>query len=150
MGCLPRIHQADARAIRIGSVAIPDRSADRHPEAPLDQAASVLLQERPEPVELEPVVPWVPSGSVPADVAPLLGLWFWGNTAHELRWENGRLELRVLGEADGPDVFARSVDGWRGVAGYLMGERLEVARRPDGTPDHLECATFVFTRQPYA
>jgi hypothetical protein len=29
---------------------------------------------------------WSPSGHVPERAAELLGLWFWGNTAHELRW----------------------------------------------------------------
>lgn len=109
-----------------------------------DSVAAALLHDDPDPVE-----PWVPSESVPADVADLLGLWFWGNTAHEMRWENGHLELRVLGDGRDLDVFERAGDGWRGSAGYLLGERLEVAKGPEGTPDHLECATFVFTRAPY-
>ncbi|MFL6108359.1 MAG: serine hydrolase, partial [Marmoricola sp.] len=99
---------------------------------------------------VEPAPAWVPSESVPDHVAEILGLWFWGNTAHEARWHNGQLELRSLTDLEDEDAFVLTADGWRGTAGYLMGERLEVARRPDGTPDHLECATFRFTRKPYA
>jgi CubicO group peptidase (beta-lactamase class C family) len=94
-------------------------------------------------------VPWVPSTTVPVGVAEVLGLWFWGNSAHQLRWHNEQLELRDLNDPEDGDTFALGADGWRGTAGYLLGERLEVARRPDGTVDHLECATFRFTRTPY-
>ena len=36
-----------------------------------------------------------------------------------------------------------------GVAGYHHGETLHVVRREDGSVDHLECATFVYTWEPY-
>ena len=36
-----------------------------------------------------------------------------------------------------------------GVAGYHHGETLHVVRRDDGSVNHLECATFVYTREPY-
>ena len=36
-----------------------------------------------------------------------------------------------------------------GTAGYHHGETLHVVRRDDGSIDHLECATFVYTREPY-
>ena len=36
-----------------------------------------------------------------------------------------------------------------GLAGYHHGETLHVVRRDDGSIDHLECATFVYTREPY-
>jgi len=94
-------------------------------------------------------VPWTPTESVPTQVAELLGLWFWGNTAHELRWHNERLELRSLTERDNGDAFVLGQDGWRGVAGYLFGERLEVRRDDAGRVVGLECATFRFTRTPY-
>lgn len=97
-----------------------------------------------------PSVPWIPTSEVPQPAAELLGLWFWGNTAHELRWHNERLELRELGESDAGDVFVLEGDRWRGVEGYLMGESLEVTRDADGRPAYLECATFRFTRTPYA
>lgn len=93
---------------------------------------------------------WQPSAEPPPRVAELLGLWFWGNTAHEMRWTNQLLELRTLEPAELSDRFVVEPDRIRGVEGYLLGETLEVVRRPDGTPDHLECATFRFTRSPYA
>jgi D-alanyl-D-alanine carboxypeptidase len=36
-----------------------------------------------------------------------------------------------------------------GTSGYLAGETLHVVRREDGSVSHLECATFVLTREPY-
>jgi CubicO group peptidase (beta-lactamase class C family) len=96
-----------------------------------------------------PVEPWRPSSSVPALVAEAVGLWFWGNTAFELRWSNERLELHNLAMHSLSDVF--SVDGERivGVSGYHRGEALHVRRRADGSVHYLECATFVYTRTPY-
>ncbi|MCW2787616.1 MAG: hypothetical protein JWP74_4133 [Marmoricola sp.] len=92
---------------------------------------------------------WSPSGNVPDRAAELLGLWFWGNTAHELRWTNQQLELWTLSPAELADRFVVEPDRIRGVEGYLLGETLDVHRASDGTVTHLECATFRFTRTPY-
>jgi CubicO group peptidase (beta-lactamase class C family) len=95
--------------------------------------------------------PWVPSRAVPQWVADLLGQWFWGNSAYELRWHNEKLEFHdvargVLAEQFAPpDTDGRIV----GASGYHHGETLHVVRRPDGTVGHLECATLVYTRVPY-
>ncbi|MGO4257590.1 serine hydrolase domain-containing protein [Marmoricola sp. RAF53] len=110
-----------------------------------DRLAASLLQGA-DPYDGEP---WSPSVPVPDRVAELLGLWFWGNSAHEMRWTNQQLELRTLEPAELADRFVVEPDRIRGVEGYLLGETLEVARRPDGTVSHLECATFRFTRTPY-
>jgi CubicO group peptidase (beta-lactamase class C family) len=93
---------------------------------------------------------WSPSGPVPARVAELLGLWFWGNTAHELRWSNQLLELRTLHPAMRSDSFVVEPDRIRGVDGYLLGESLLVERDGSGQVLAWECATFRFTRTPYA
>jgi CubicO group peptidase (beta-lactamase class C family) len=100
-----------------------------------------------EPVQ--PVEPWVPTGSVPEQVRELLGLWFWGNTATELRWSSGRLELRALGQPDAVERF--EVHGSRivGTEGYHRGEQLHVVRNDDGSVNHLDVATFIHTRTPY-
>ena len=95
-----------------------------------------------------PVDPWVPSAGVPERVAELLGLWFWGNSAQEMRWHNGLLELRTLAPPDLSDRFAVTPDRVVGVEGYHLGETLHVHRAPDGSVDHLECATFRYTRRP--
>lgn len=99
--------------------------------------------------------PWVPTDEVPSRARPLLGLWFWGNTAVEARWSSGHLELRNLAGPERADLFALDgadrADGEHlvGVAGYHRGERLEVVAASDGTVAHLLCATFLYTRTPY-
>lgn len=102
--------------------------------------------------ECEPAMPepWMPSSPPPKAVADLLGLWHWGNVAFTLSYEGERLVSRMLDaretwctyQPDGADRFV-------GTSGYHTGEILDVRRRGDGSIDHLECATFVFTRKPY-
>jgi CubicO group peptidase (beta-lactamase class C family) len=96
----------------------------------------------------EPVGPWVPSADVPDRVAELLGLWFWGNSALEIRWHNDLLEVRNLAPPELSDRFAVAPDRIVGVEGYHLGETLVVHRGADGSVSHLECTTFVYTRQP--
>jgi CubicO group peptidase (beta-lactamase class C family) len=93
--------------------------------------------------------PWRPSTTVPPVVAEVVGLWFWGNTALELRWSNERLELRDLLTHTLSDTFVLDGDRIIGLSGYHRGETLHVLRRDDGSISHLECATFVYTRVPY-
>ncbi len=93
---------------------------------------------------------WSPSGAVPGRVAELLGLWFWGNSAHELRWSNQLLELRALATAELVDRFVVEPGRIRGVDGYLLGETLAPERDDSGELVAWECATFRFTRSPYA
>ena len=92
------------------------------------------------PVDVEP---WVPTVSVPVAVQPLLGLWFWGHTATEWRWQHERLEVRVLQTGVTAYAFEVREGGIVGVSGYHRGETLHVHAT------HLECATFVWTRVPY-
>lgn len=122
---------------------------------PSDAMPAILLGG--EPVDAHPLTravdPWVPSTDVPSLVRELLGVWFWGNTAVELRWHNQRLHLRALASGELSDVFALTGDGRVvGEQGYHRGERLHVVRRDgadEGAVSHLECATFVYTRTPY-
>jgi hypothetical protein len=95
-----------------------------------------------------PMKPWLPSSEVPARVAELIGLWFWGNTALELRWCDSLLEVRTLAPPALSDRYSITPDRIVGVEGYHLGETLEVHRDPDGAVSHLECATFVYTRHP--
>jgi CubicO group peptidase (beta-lactamase class C family) len=96
----------------------------------------------------EPPERWVPSSTVPDEVAELLGLWFWGNSAVEMRWHNGFLESRTLAPPELSDRYAVTPDRIVGVEGYHLGETLHVHRRANGTVDHLECTTFIYTRHP--
>ena len=98
--------------------------------------------------DTEPAEPWVPSAVVPDQVAELLGLWFWGNSALEMRWHNGLLESHTLAPPELTDRYAVTPDRIVGVDGYHRGETLHVHRRANGTVDHLECTTFVYTRHP--
>jgi len=93
--------------------------------------------------------PWVPTEEVPDQVRELLGLWFWGNTATELRWSSGRLELRALGHPDAVERFEVQGSGIVGTEGYHRGEELHVVRNEDGSVNHLDVATFIHTRVPY-
>jgi CubicO group peptidase (beta-lactamase class C family) len=93
--------------------------------------------------------PWVPTDEVPEPVRELLGLWFWGNTATELRWSSGRLELRSLVRPVAVDRFELRASRLVGTEGYHRGEELKVVRKSDGSVSHLDIATFIHTRTPY-
>ena len=93
--------------------------------------------------------PWRPTVAVPDAVAPLLGVWFWGNTAVELRWQDDEVQLRDLATATQQETFALRDGSLVGTDGYHRGETLAVVRRDDGGVSHLVCATFVYTRVPY-
>jgi CubicO group peptidase (beta-lactamase class C family) len=102
--------------------------------------------------ELEPTVPpaWEPTALVPDPVAELLGLWHWGNTGYTFSYHDGEVQARMLGAAAVSHRFAPQADGTLvGLAGYHHGETLRVVRDPDGRVNHLVCATFVYTREPY-
>ena len=93
--------------------------------------------------------PWQPTTTLPPGVTGLPGLWFWGNSAFELRWHNDGLDVQALAEPRRSERFVLVGEKLVGSTGYHRGEELEVHRRPDGSVSHLECATFVFTRTPY-
>ena len=48
---------------------------------------------------------WVPTQRVPEEVAELLGFWFWGNTALDLRWHNETLQSWHVQTGTLSDVF---------------------------------------------
>ncbi len=96
-----------------------------------------------------PVEAWVPSREVPPEVRDVVGTWFWGNTGYVVRWHNERLEFLPLGRSRPEETFVRADGRWLGTDGYHRGETLHVRQQPDGAL-RLECATFVWTRQPYA
>jgi CubicO group peptidase (beta-lactamase class C family) len=103
-------------------------------------------------LDAEPVRPptWRPvEAPPPADVAPLIGRWWWMGREHTARWEpDGVLVVAGPGEEwhftpDGPDR-------WRGHTGEQAGEILTVLRDPAGAVIGLDIATFVFRREPMA
>ena len=111
-------------------------------------AVALLAEHTPAAAE-----PWRPEESVPAWAGELLGYWHWGHSAYEVRWQGGRLEWRDLARSAVAEQFERrgGPGGERivGTAGYHHGETLHVVRRDDGSIERLECASFVYTREPY-
>ena len=73
----------------------------------------------------------------------LLGIWFWGSTALDLRWHNETLQLWRVQAGTLSDVFALRDGALIGISGCHRGETLTQHEH------HLECATFVYTRTPY-
>jgi CubicO group peptidase (beta-lactamase class C family) len=102
--------------------------------------------------ELEPTIPdaWVPAEQVPDAVDEVLGVWHWGNTAYGFTFEAGQLVARQLGSTVTSHLFRPMPDGtFVGTSGYHHGETLHVVHNEDGSINHLECATFIYTRTPY-
>ncbi|MFD9962030.1 serine hydrolase domain-containing protein [Amycolatopsis sp. NPDC058986] len=102
--------------------------------------------------ELEPAFPaeWLPS-TVDPKLLELTGLWHWGPTPYHLRLlPDGCFSLYP---ADGVGRASRfrpvDSDTWLGLDAYYAGETLTVGRDADGVPNHLDLATFIFTRTPY-
>ncbi|MFJ2609759.1 MULTISPECIES: serine hydrolase domain-containing protein [unclassified Streptomyces] len=103
--------------------------------------------------EAEPRIPapWRPAAEVDASVLELTGPWYWGTHAFALRLAaDGTVSLGPLTGSGRRSRFHANGDGtWTGQEGYYAGELLRAVRRPDGTVDHLDLGSFVFTRQPY-
>lgn len=97
----------------------------------------------------EPTVlpPWTPNASVPDPFVELLGVWHWGNTMFVFEADGEELVARLRGVVQ----YRYRLDGERivGIEGYQAGEELRVVRNPDRSINHLNLATFVFTREPY-
>ena len=113
------------------------------------ELAILLIEGDPDSDEERPA-PWRPTVALPDDVVGIPGVWFWGNTAYDVRWHNDGLELRLMALGGLLRERFELVGGELvGVLGYHRGEHLDVVRRPDGSIRNLECATFVYTRTPY-
>jgi CubicO group peptidase (beta-lactamase class C family) len=101
----------------------------------------------------EPRLParWKPLAEVDQALLALTGLWYWGPRAYALRLLADRgLELGPATGRGRASRFRAEPDGtWTGLDGYYTGETLRLVRGPDGTVDHLDLGSFVFTREPY-
>ncbi|MGX1910901.1 serine hydrolase domain-containing protein [Streptomyces phaeochromogenes] len=103
--------------------------------------------------EAEPRIPepWRPLPEVDRSVLELVGPWYWGTHAFALRLTaDGGVSLGPLSGNGRRSRFRANGDGtWTGLDGYYAGEALRAVQRPDGSVDHLDLGSFVFTRQPY-
>ena len=130
------------RERRTGAVTLANATTGFNPAA----LATDLLEEleRCEPA-LPP--PWKPSTPLPGEVRDVLGVWHWGNTPFVFTWEGAELVARRSGIET--DRFRVEDGRVVGLIGYHAGEELKVIRNPDGSVNHVDIATFVFTRTPY-
>ncbi|MFB6812940.1 serine hydrolase domain-containing protein [Streptomyces sp. NPDC056347] len=105
--------------------------------------------------EAEPRIPepWrpLPEAEADSELLALTGPWYWGTRANVLRLApNGGLELTPMHGAGRGARFVAGDDGtWTGLDGYYEGEVLRVVRNGDGSVNHLDLGSFVFTREPY-
>ncbi len=104
-------------------------------------------------IEAWPVVPepWRVEDEPPADVVPLLGIWFVEGSQIVFRWREGRLEGRFDGIPDWKPSshFAREADDrWRTVSGPEHGEALRIERDASGAVVRLIWAGYPVTREP--
>ncbi|THA62420.1 class A beta-lactamase-related serine hydrolase [Streptomyces sp. A0642] len=95
--------------------------------------------------------PWRPLPEVDTELLALTGPWYWGTRPNVLRLGPDRgLEVRpVNGQGRGARFNARPDGTWIGLDGYYAGETLRVVRNDDGSVNHLDLGSFVFTREPY-
>ncbi|MFJ4202098.1 serine hydrolase domain-containing protein [Streptomyces sviceus] len=103
--------------------------------------------------EAEPRIPepWRPMREADSPALELAGQWYWGTNGFALRLTaDGLVSLEPLSGAGRRSRFRANADGtWTGLEDYFQGEVLKAVRRPDGSVDHLDLGSFVFTRQPY-
>ncbi|MEV7678948.1 serine hydrolase domain-containing protein [Streptomyces sp. NPDC088341] len=95
--------------------------------------------------------PWRPLPEADQGLLELTGPWYWGTHVFGLKLMAERgVELHPLRGGGRGSRFVVQPDGtWLGLDGYYAGETLRVVRRADGSADHLDLGSFVFTRQPY-
>ncbi|RJO78081.1 class A beta-lactamase-related serine hydrolase [Nocardia panacis] len=103
--------------------------------------------------EHEPVLPeeWLPATAFDPSLLALTGAWYWGTASIALHLRaDGNLELKALAHGGRTSRFRpESADTWIGLDGYYAGERLRIVRTPNGSADHLELVSYIFTREPY-
>jgi hypothetical protein len=132
------------RPRRTGAAVLANATTGLH----TDGLPRALLEEL-EQWEPEVAESWSPVEEVPSEVAELLGVWHWGNTARLFTWDGEQLHAVHALTGEREESFRLGPEGFVGTGGYHHGEPLEVVRRPDGGISHLVCSTFVFTRTPY-
>lgn len=98
-------------------------------------------------VERWPVPPrvWSVQEAPPAEVEPLLGIWYMEGAQLVFRWRDGTLQAQFTDAAEWeePAVFEQGADGrWRIVSGWEHGEVLRIEQ------DRLVLSGYPVTREP--
>ena len=97
--------------------------------------------------------PWRVEEAPPAEVEPLLGIWWVEGSQVVLSWRDGKLEGRFSGIPDWrpSSVFEReTADRWRTVSGPEQGEALRIERDAPGAVVRMVWAGYPVTREPQA
>jgi CubicO group peptidase (beta-lactamase class C family) len=123
-----------------GVVVVTNTTSGMGPIAP--ELLTAFVEREPRPPE-----PWFASGDPSA--LELVGTWHWGPSVSMAKVVGDHLVLGEPGQARGSRFVADGPDAWVGLDGYYTGEPLRVMRAADGTPSHLDLASFRFTRTPY-
>ena len=93
--------------------------------------------------------PWTPEPEL-SGTDELLGPWYWGNTTWTLLVRGGALQLDTASPTRDSRFVPAGPDRWRGQDAYFAGELLRVVRDLRGAIDHLDLASYVLRRRPYA
>jgi CubicO group peptidase (beta-lactamase class C family) len=109
----------------------------------LARSAHGMLRDVPGMLDL--TVPWVPTNEVPDEVREIVGNWYWGERAFELRWESEELRMVEVREREPYEEYHREGAAWVGTDRT----HLDVVRREDGSVSHLLTETYLFTRTPH-
>jgi CubicO group peptidase (beta-lactamase class C family) len=131
-----------------GAVVLMNSSSAPDPAALCADLATYVLEH--EPAEPES---WTPGAEVPAELAGILGRWYSEGQGFTFSVRRGTLEARAdaAPAQRPPSVFTRlDTDHYRTVSGRETGELLRITRNDDGSVHHMNWATYVFTREPYA
>jgi CubicO group peptidase (beta-lactamase class C family) len=130
-----RVSPAD----RVGAAVLTNESTAR-----IGPLGSELVAATVERWAVPPAV-WEVAEPPPADVEPLLGIWYMEGSQLVFRWRGGTLQAQWTDVPDWvePAVFEQGTDGrWRIVSGWEHGEVLRVE------PDRLVLSGYPVTREP--
>ncbi len=132
---------------RVGAAVLTNSSTASVEELTL-KLVGETVGERPVPPE-----PWRVEEAPPAEVEPLLGIWWMEGSQIVVRWLGGKLEGRFSGIPDWrpSSVFEReALDRWRTVSGPEQGEALRIERDAAGEVVRMIWAGYPVTREPLA
>ncbi|MDX6240995.1 MAG: hypothetical protein QOG10_5819 [Kribbellaceae bacterium] len=125
------------RARRLGGITLANATTGGAPMLAIDLLRTLATYEPPVAAE------WLPEPEL-SQGSELLGPWYWGNTPYLLTVVDGTLLLRGLNGGRQSRFVPEGSDLYRGLDGSFAGEYLRVI-----APDHLDLATYTFTRTPY-